>query len=138
MRTNSDVTIYNKYTDPVTRSEKYQRTQIFKVAWESRKAANVIKSGGYIEVDHAAIYIPWARGANYLKPVAWQALSVKTGKWTLQQGDFIVRGLISDEISDAFTITALAAKYDDVFTLSSIDLMDQGSVALWHWQVGAG
>lgn len=136
MRTNADLTVYNKYIDPVTRSEKYQRSQVREVAWENRKAANVRSSGGQMEADQARVFIPFARGANYVKPNAWQALVTKTGKWTLQVGDVIVKGLVSDEIAGAFTITSLKAKYDDVLVVSSVDTMDMGSLSMQHWNVG--
>lgn len=137
MKTNADLTIYNKYTDPTTRTEKYQRTQVRRVAWENSKASNVLQTGGQIAADQATLYIPFQRGANYLKPKAWQALTTKTGKWTIQEGDLIVKGLVSDTISSSFTPTALKAKYDDVLVISSVDTMDAGSPAMHHWQVGA-
>ena len=133
MKTNSDLTIYNR----VANSETYQRTQIVGVVWENRKAANVLASGGNIAADQASIYIPLARGAAYLAPKAWQALVTKTGKWTLQNGDYIVKGLVTDTIGTGFTITALKAKYDDVLQITSVDTMDSGSPALQHWQLGA-
>lgn len=136
MRTNTGATIYNKYIDPTTRSEKWQRAQLVAVMWENRKAANVIKSG-LLAADQAAIYIPFSLGANYLDPVAWQALVTKTGMWTLQVGDVIVKGLVSDEITGAFTITSLKAKYDDVLKITSVDTMDMGSASMQHWQLGA-
>lgn len=136
MRTNCDITIYNKYIDPATRSEKYQRATVQSVAWENRKAANVRSSGGQISSDQARVFIPFSRDANFVKPVAWQALSVKTGKWTLQVGDFVVKGLVSDTISDSFTITALRAKYDDVLIISSVDTMDMGSPNMQHHNIG--
>jgi hypothetical protein len=145
METNSNLTIYNRYIDATTRSEKYQRVQIIAVMWENRKASNVLATGGNMAADSVSVYIPRQRGANYLAPKAWQALTSKTGKWTLQIGDVIVRGLVSDEIHDAvvsppsaaFTLTDLKAKYDDVLTIRSVDLMDAGSYSLQHWQLGA-
>jgi hypothetical protein len=137
MRTNSDITVYNKYIDSPTRSEKYQRAEIRDVAWESRKAANVRATGGQMFADQATVYIPQQRGANYLLPVTWQALAVKTGKWTLQIGDVIVRGIVTDAINDNFTMTALKAKYDSVLVISSVDTMDGGSADMHHWQIGA-
>ncbi len=137
MRNNSDVTLFNKYIDAATRTEKYQRTQISGVLWENRKAANVIASGGNIAANQANIYIPYARGAAYKDPVAWQALVTKTGYWTLQDGDVVVRGLVSDAITTSFTITDLKAKYSDTLTIRSVDTMDMGSVGMSHWQIGA-
>ncbi len=143
MRTNATATIFNKYIDSSTRSERYQRTQIGAVAWENRKASNLLRSGGAIAIDQATIFIPFANGTNYLKPIAW--LAAKTGKWTLQEGDIIVKGLVTDEIheavvspaSPAFTVTMLKAKYDDVLVITSVDTMDSGSLVMQHWKVGA-
>ncbi len=145
MRTNADVTIYNQYIDATTRSPKFQRTQIKEVAWENRKAANILRSG-MISADQATIFIPYARRLNYLGPKAWQALTTKTGKWTIQEGDIIVKGLVSDEIHEAvvgppavaaFTVTMLKAKYDDVLVVTSVDPMLSGSLSMQHWKVGA-
>lgn len=149
MRTNADLTIYNRYV--VNGSERYQRTWIQAIAWENRKAANVLRSG-LLEADSVAVYIPLERGASYLSPRAWGKLADKSGKWTLQPGDYLVKGLVSDEIVDAvpgsdgpppvpaqpaFTITDLKAKYDDVVRINSVDRMDYGSPHLHHWQIGA-
>lgn len=135
MKTNCDVTLYNKYIDPDNRTDKYQRTEIRGVFWENRKAANVIKSG-LLAADQASIYISFAVGTNHLDPVEWQALEDKTGKWTLQVGDYIVKGIVTDEVSSTFTITKLKAKYDDVLAISSIDTQDYGSASMRHWQLG--
>lgn len=137
MRTNADLTIYNRYIDTETRTEKYQRGAVVGVAWEDRKAANSLATGGNIAADQARVFIPFQRGLNHVKGREWQNLSYKTGRWTLQVGDVIVRGLILDEIGDGFTLSMLKAKYDDVLVISSIDSMDSGSGAMRHWQVGA-
>jgi hypothetical protein len=145
MRTNCSLTMYNKYIDATTRTEKYQRSSVVGVAWENRKASNTLATGGSIAADQARVFIPLQRGANYLKAKAWQALTVKTGKWTLQVGDVIVKGLVSDEIHDAvvspplaaFTITSLKAKYDDVLVISSVDTMDSGSASMHHFMISA-
>lgn len=131
MRTNTGCTIYNKYV--VSGAEHYQRTQLSAVAWQNRKQANVLRSG-LLAADSATIYIPLALGVNYLKPIAWQA--AKTGKWTLQVGDVMVKGLVTDEITGGFTMTSLKALHDDVITIKSVDTMDMGSPSLQHWQVG--
>jgi len=136
MRTNADLTLYNRYIDPITRAAKYQRTVIVSVFWENRKAVNRSKAGD-IASDQAAVYIPFARGMNYIRPRAWQALTTKTGRWTLQEGDVIVKGVVADEITTGFTVSDLEAKYDDVLTITSVDTMDYGSQHLRHWQLGA-
>ncbi len=136
VKTNTACTLYNKYVNAATRSEVWQRTALAAVAWENRKAANVARAGN-LEADEAAIYIPFALGSDYLAPRAWQALATKTGKWTLQVGDVIVKGAVTDTITSSFTISDLKAKYDDVLVIRSVDAMDQGSASMHHWQVGA-
>lgn len=136
MRTNAHCTIYNKYVDPSTRKEVWTRYQVRDVAWENRKAANVLRSGN-LEADQAAIYIPLANMENYLSPRDWEALTSKAGKWTLRQGDMIVNGLVADNITSTFTISDLERKYNDVLTIRSVDRMDQGRVSMHHYQIGA-
>ncbi len=148
---NSDLTIYNVYTDATTRSQKYQRSGIRGVVWTSAKAVYVA-GVGLVKANVATILIPFAAGADYLSPVAWDALTDKTGKWTLRDGDVITRGIVADELTDGgeivpdtdpeeltppFTLTMLKAKYDDVLVIASVDAFDQGSANLRHWKVGA-
>lgn len=128
-----DVTIYNKYVS--SGDEAYYRTQLEADLWSSRKAANVLAAGGNTAVDSATIIIS-QRDANssYTAPVAWRALGSKTG-WTLQRGDVIVKGAVTDTISSSFTITDLKAKYDEVLVISSVDWREIGGVK--HWKIGA-
>lgn len=134
MITPHNMTLYNAYVDSGV--QKYQRTQIPGVKWENRKAANVIRSG-LLAADSVTVYVPLGVGENYVKPKAWAALISKIGKWTLKEGDYLVKGLVTDEITPTFTMTALKAKYDDVVQIKSVDTMDTGSLSMQHWQVGA-
>lgn len=150
------MTIYNAYTG-ANRLTVYQRTQIKNAQstncanWNDTKGANVSKIG-LTAADQALITLPMEVGANFLDPRAWQALVSKTGKWTLQVGDIIVKGLITDEIHEliaalpgppvvpavpAFTVSDLKAKYDNVLLITSVDTLDRGRVALRHWKIGA-
>lgn len=135
MLTNANLTVYNKYVDSATRSEKYQRASIIGVFWENRSAANKLATGGQIAADKARVFVPFQRGANYVKPKAWANLANKAGKWTLAEGDVIVYGLVSDEITGSFSITDLQKKHDDVLTVTSVDRQD--ALGLGHWEVGA-
>ena len=128
---NGHITIYNRYID--NRAEKYQRTVIKNVVWQATKAVSG-RSTGVLASNVATVFIPMARGAAYLKPKAWQA--ARSGKWTLQEGDVIVRGEATDEITTEYTLSSLRAEYEDVVTITSIDAMDQGSANVQHWQVG--
>jgi len=131
MRTNSDITIYNKYR--VANVDTWQRVQVHDIAWEQRHARSSFDSD-----DLATVYIPMERGAAYLEPRAWQALVTKTGKWTIQVGDIVVKGLVSNTLtSGSYTLTNLKAAYDDVLVITAVDTYDYGSASLQHWRVGA-
>lgn len=135
MRTNSPCTIYNKYI--VNRVATFQRVQIAAVAWENRKAKNSLAVGGGITANQARIFIPFARGLNYVEPIAWQALVNKAGFWTLQKGDVIAKGLIATDIENATQLTQIKETVDNVFVIDSIDTMDGGSISMHHWQIEA-
>ena len=134
MRTNCAMTLYNKVI--VAGAETYRRTPIVAVTWENRKQANVLRSG-LIAADSVTVYVPLSVCANYVKPKAFLALAVKTGKFTFAVGDYIVKGLVADEITTAFTITMLKAAHDDCVRISSVDTMDEGSARMRHFQLGA-
>lgn len=129
MQTNCDATVYNKYL--VGRVETWQRVQIEDVHWEQRHARE-----GNQDNDFTIVYIPFARGDDYLKPREWQALTSKSGSWTLQIGDVIVKGLVSDAlVAGTFTLSNLKAAYDDVLVIASVDTRDFGSSNLQHWEL---
>ena len=131
MKANADITIYNKYID--SRDEKYQRTVVSSVYWQNIRAASQWRNGGDIAANKVAIYIPLSSGDDYLEPKAWQA--AKTGKFTLQEGDYIVHGEVTDEITSSFTVSDLKAKYDDVLAIAEVDPHLYGG--LKHWKVTA-
>lgn len=129
---NSHITIYNKYI--VSRTETWQRFQIRDVVWQAQKAITNRKDS--LAANTITVLIPIPAHTEYLYPKAWQALVSKSGYFTLQENDVIVRGLVTDEITGGFTLTSLKAKYDDVVMISSVDRMDQGSANVQHWEVG--
>jgi hypothetical protein len=141
----ASVTLYNKYI--VDRKERYQRVQIPFVQWKEVDAV----ANNSTETDKAIIVIPFARvfemEEEFTYPKDWQALIDKSGHWTLQIGDVIVRGLVEDEIinddtpcTSPFTVSDLMRKYDqslyEVMVINSIAMMDN-SLSLMRWEVGA-
>ena len=125
---NSDITIYNKYIE--NRAEKYQRSEIVDVVWQSTKAVSQMRT--QTATNKALILIPFAQGTDYQQPKAWQ--SDRVG-WTLQEGDFVVRGIVTDEITSLYTVDSLHTEHDDVFIIASVDAMDEGSPAVQHWEL---
>lgn len=129
---NSNITIFNKYIEPGTRAEKYQRTVIKNVVWQSQ--TGIARAKEQVAANTALVMIPFALGANYVKPKSWQ--DSRPGKWTLQPGDIIVKGIATQEIRAGYTLANLRADHDDVVMIVSVDAMDQGSPNVQHWEVG--
>jgi hypothetical protein len=151
MRTNTDITLYNRYIDPTTRSELFQRTVILDVAFVEKHGSTILQAGGLVRVDVATAYIPMVRGTFYKEPSDWLALLDKTGYWTLHAGDYFCTGAVLDELhplipaiisppSDAipaFGPSDLKAKYWQTFTILSVDANDRGSLGMQFWTVAA-
>ena len=125
---NSDITIYNKYIE--NRSEKYKRTVIPDVVWQATDAISRAKE--QVAANSALIMIPFALGAEYQKPKVW---ATDRDGWTLQEGDVVVRGIVTDEITTEYGISNLQKDYDDVLTIFSIAAMDEGSANVQHWEL---
>ena len=125
---NAHLTIYNKYID--NRAEKWQRSEILDCVWQGVKAISRFKE--QVPANTILILIPYASGNGYLEPKAWQ--DSKTNYWTLQEGDVIVRGLVTDEITDLYTITSLRAEHQYVAQIASVADRTQGRFTA-HWEV---
>lgn len=128
-----DITIYNKYI--VDRAETWQRSVIRDANWQDTKSVMGTKQG-LLASNRATIFIPMVDNTEYLAPKAWVALTDKSSNWTLCEGDVVVKGEVADEITGAFTMKSLYAKYDNVAQITSIDAMDMGSANMRHWELG--
>jgi len=138
MKTNTAVTIFNRYYDPDLKVEVYQRTVIPAALWEDRKYSRAVGGGTRLADYSAMIFIPFSYSkASYLQPIPWLALADKSDNWTIQQGDFLVKGEVADELSSSFTPSDLKRKYDDVLEAIDIYTFDFGSYHLQHWKVMA-
>ena len=122
------VTVYNKYKDGTV--EKWQRTVLKGVFWNSIKGA-VVRKTGVTSADSLQLIIPKRNG--YLPPKEWLALTDKTGHWTLQSGDTVVKGNITYDIERS---TKELEQFDDVRLITSVDYHDCGG-DMAHWEVSA-
>ena len=85
------VTLYNKYLDGNT--EKWKRTVLRGVYWDSSKGRTIRKNG--VSADNGLmLIIPFSVVADcdYIKPKEFASLTDKTGKWTIASGDMVVLG----------------------------------------------
>lgn len=135
MRTNADITIYNRYFDKATRLDKYQRTILYGVFWDERKAVNRLQNS-LEDADEVTIIIPFAVTADkrYVAPKEFEKLQDKSNYFTLQEGDRVVKGAVDFEITGK--VSDLDKEYE-AFTITSVDTKDFGSLHMRHWEVGA-
>lgn len=128
---NADITVYNKYIDSATRSEKWQRSEVLDCVWQGVSA--IIRFKEQVAANTILILIPFSSGDDYQEPKAWQ---VDREGWTLREGDVIVRGIVTDEIAGAYTITNLRAEHQYVAQIVSVADRGQGRFTK-HWEVQA-
>lgn len=134
MKTNSDITLYNKYLDKETRLDKYQRTVLKGVFWEDKKAYNRLQSG-LESADEVSIIVPFKvpLERQYLSPKEFEKAIDKSSYFTLQETDRVVKGIIDYEITSK--VSDLDKEYE-AFTITSVDTKDFGSNHMRHWELG--
>lgn len=131
MITNSHITIYNKYTDPTTRTEKYKRSEVYNVVWQAVRGIGRMKE--QIAANTTLILIPFASGNGFVDAREWRADTLHTG-WTLQEGDLVARGMTGRDITTEYSVTQLRANYE-VVAIASTAAMDQGTPNVQHWEL---
>lgn len=117
MKTPHNMTVYQKSI--VAGAESWTRVQVVGVMWENLDAVRVT-AAGTMQTDDVTVFVPFSNSI----------LSIKAG-------DVLVKGLVTDTISPAFTISALKKKYTDVVTVRRVYDRDYGSERLQHLQIGA-
>jgi hypothetical protein len=129
---NDTITVYNKYVEQGT--EKWKRVVLRGVFWSAARGA-VLRRTGADSADSVVILIPRSVRSDgvFVTPMKWAAMSEKVRSWTLHEGDTVVKGAVSVEISRS------AAKelsgLDDVYTITVVDDKDFGGLP--HWEVSA-
>ncbi|MFL8951102.1 DUF6751 family protein [Helcococcus kunzii] len=130
MITESNITIYNKFIDSKTRNDVWKKTQIKNVHWEESKGANIIKSG-MTNADSVKVFIPYSSIEEdvYIDPKQY-----KGDGFTLKPGDYIVKGLIEDEITSS---SELEKQYSTAVKIKTVDNRNDALIKdLWHFEVG--
>lgn len=139
MLTNCDVTLYNNYKDSMEKVH-FKKTVIKSANWQPNQTKTIVNNV-LVSADSINIFIPFNadfEGKTYLEPKAWSKLSEtdKDKYFTFAATDRIVKGISSYEWSLTNTITNLD-KMDNVATIMSIVVNDNGSNRLRHFQLGA-
>ena len=129
MTTNTSMSVYNKYTDE-EKNVVFKKHLIDNVFWDDSKGIN--RNLGYENADDVNIFIPKSQNdmTGYVEPKKYKGLS---NTWTLENGDFIVKGNTSE--SEVLSIRELVQKYNNVFTISLVDDKDFGSENMHHFEI---
>ncbi|EHR33443.1 hypothetical protein HMPREF9709_01191 [Helcococcus kunzii ATCC 51366] len=130
MITESNITIYNKYLDKITRLDKWKKTQILNVHWEETKGINIIKSG-MSNADSVKVFIPYLSIEDlvYIDPIQFNGKG-----FTIKPGDYIVKGLIEDEITSS---SELEKQYKTAVKIKTVNNRNDSLIKdLWHFEVG--
>jgi hypothetical protein len=110
------ITIYSNLKSG--RQSSWTATQIHGCSWHGKQGATV-GDGGLQNADQYAVRVPESRMQGYIGPDSFNALQQQPeGAWTVQLGDVIVRGLVSDKVANG--ISEITGKYTDCFTVTGV------------------
>lgn len=131
MYSNTGVTVYNRYIN-ASNEYAYQRTYLDNVHWEGLNSRNK-NTFGVESNDTVKISIGFnvLTESAFKKPKIFQALEDKTGYFTFDVDDKIVKGFIPSSVD----FEDLESDFDDVITITSVDTADYGSSNMQHWEV---
>ncbi|MGL4972628.1 MAG: hypothetical protein ACRC6H_05750 [Culicoidibacterales bacterium] len=127
-------TLFNRIFDQESRKYTYKRTYLKNVSWQAGHKVRVNKGQNTTSNETIAIYVPFIQAEVYCPPNKFAKLTDKTGFFTVNVGDKLVKGLIEIELTEQNTKEL--AQFDDVLTISTIKVRDFGSVRLQHIELG--
>lgn len=129
MITNADITIYNKYYDADTRTNKYKRTVVEGVFFDEIIGGTKLRAG-LESSDNAFVVIPNRSLQGYLPAEDYEATN---NTFTLQIGDRVVKNKVSLEIGSQSTELD---KNFTAYTITSIKIRLFGSENMKHIELG--
>lgn len=122
-----DITIFNKLYNKEKRADVYKRTVLKGVHTEMTQSSSFSDKEMRAN-DTLFVSIPFSI-EGYVKPSEYQDNS----KWTLQEGDIIVVGVIENDIDSPMYLKRL----DDVYIIKSVETIDYSVTCLNHFEVYA-
>jgi hypothetical protein len=126
MTTNTNMSIFNKYTEPFTHNVVFKKHLIDYVFWDDTKA--VKQNDGYDKDNKINVYVP--KDINNLSEYI-KAKNYNGTGWTIQDGDFIIKGNVP--INEVSGIKELS-QYE-TFIIKSFSDKDYGSKNMHHFEI---
>lgn len=122
MITESNITLFSKGLDPLTRLDTWTKYHIYEVHWEEVQGLNIIKSG-LKDADKVIVFIPLTSIDGVLST-------------RIKPDDYIVKGIVDDNI---LTTSDLERKYSTAVKVKTADYREDAlNESLWHVEVGCG
>ena len=115
---NDTITVVNAAYDSATDLDVFIPPVLNGCSWFLRDNA-AVEPSGLKNASTVVVRIPAdnPKSGMYVDPIAYAALSDKSGHWTLQAGDIIVKAAVT---GTDLRPQALAAAYPDVITVLSV------------------
>ncbi|WP_443660151.1 DUF6751 family protein [Clostridium algidicarnis] len=119
-----NITIYNKYYDIASDTDKYQRKVIKGVNWQGKTHATV-SDKGLLLADSTLIFID--KLVNYISPKKFAKLTnlERVNYFTFAPGDKVVKGEVDFEVIGIkpYRIADLENEFDEVTDIKSVNIM---------------
>lgn len=93
------ITVYNKYTNTETQEVGWKRTVLTNCFMTVARELTTINKGAS-QAYRNIIVCRIPKNSNYVDAYSWSTDVAQTSKFTLQDGDIIVKGKITDEIDE--------------------------------------
>lgn len=129
MMTNTKMCVFNRYVQPLTKAVTFKKHIIDNVFWDDIKAT--IQDKGYDKRNTVQVFIPKDKNdiSAYVEPKEYDGET----NWTLNIGDIIVKGDVEE--TEVNRLSELSSKYENVFTILTVDNKDYGSSNMQHFEI---
>ena len=114
------LTIINKLDakDAALAADAYYKTVVSGV-WSAKSVRSVLGTGDVAVA--ATVVMQFADTSNYLPYREWVKAANRDSMWTLREGDYVVRGVVADDVSTATELKkAIAAHEPDAVQVKAI------------------
>lgn len=117
---NDTITVINKLDakDAALKTDAYYKEVLHHCMW-SVKSTRTVQSNGTVNIGTVhQVQIP--ESENYQPYRVWKNSDTRDDAFTIREGDYIVRGEVTEEIDTATTLKAVMKLYEpDVFQVQS-------------------
>lgn len=114
------ITVINKLDakDAAIAADAYYKT-VVRGVWSAKSLRTVLGTGDVIVA--ATVNMQFADASHYMPYSEWSKASNRDSMWTLREGDYVVRGIVAEDVSTATALKkAMAAHEPDAVQVKAI------------------